>query len=427
LADQQESRMPRPAAHRIRLTKTSIAALPTPARPTYIWDRDIPNFCVRLSPSGTGTYTIVALTRSGRQVKHRIGRVGQITAEQARKIAKAKLGELAAGHDLVQERNDARAAERARLAAPTLAQLADAYLSRHAQVHKRTWKGDADMIARLILPGLGASRRAAGITHADIEGLHRSLRKTPYMANRVVALCAAMFNKAITWGMTTANPAKGIKRFEEHPRERYLTPDEIARLSKALDEHPERLSANAVRLLLLCGCRRGEILGARWEEFDLDAGLWRRPHHRLKQRRDHHLPLSPAAVGVLREIKADQEARRAAAKKRGILVPHSPFVFPGGGEPGHIREVTKFWASIQRAAGLEHVRLHDLRHSFASVAVSSGMSLPMIGALLGHASVATTQRYSHLMDGALRQATTAIADRIADYAARPATVMPAKA
>ena len=176
--------------------------------------------------------------------------------------------------------------------------------------------------------------------------------------------------------------------------------------------------------MLLTGARRGEILGCRWDELDLAAAVWHRPHYRLKQKRDHHLPLSPAAVAVLRAVSTDGEAKRAAAKKRGIILPESPFVFPGGGEPQHVREVTKFWRSIQRSAGLQGVRMHDLRHSFASLAASAGMSLPMVGALLGHASVATTQRYAHLWDSPLREGATAIADRIAEYAARPPTVVP---
>jgi integrase len=191
-----------------------------------------------------------------------------------------------------------------------------------------------------------------------------------------------------------------------------------------LDEHPERPSANAVRLLLLTGARRSEILGSRWAEFDLDVAVWHRPHHRLKQRKDHHLPLSPAAIDILREIKADQQTKRAAAETRGILLSESPFVFAGGGAPEHIREVTNFWARLQRAAGLKHVRLHDLRHSFASIAASSGLSLPLIGALLGHASPSTTARYAHLLDEPLREATAAIANRIQEFAQRPATVVP---
>jgi integrase len=416
--------MPRQAAHRIRPTKTSVASLPVPVKPAYVWDSDFKGFCVRLSPSGLKTYTVVGVTEGGRQVKHKIGRADRITAEQARAIAGRKLGELAAGHDLVAERSETRAAERARLAAPTLQELADAYLDRYARLHKRTVKNDEQLLRKWILPHLGAGKRVAEVTHADITALHRAMRERPYQANRVLALLRTMFAKGIAWGMVEANPAKGdIKRFEEHPRQRYLDGDEIARLMAALDQHPRRASVLAIKLLLICGARRGEVLGAKWSEFDIDNAIWHRPHYRLKQKKDHSVPLSHAALDVLRAIQADQEAKRAAARKRGILIPESPFLFPGGGAPGHVREVAKFWGSIRRAAGLQGVRLHDLRHSFASVTVSSGMSLPMIGALLGHASVATTQRYAHLLDAPLRAATAAIADRIAEFARQPAKVV----
>ena len=225
------------------------------------------------------------------------------------------------------------------------------------------------------------------------------------------------------WNLAT-NPARGgITKFREHPRQRYLTPDEISRLLAALDQHPWRASALAIKLLLYTGARRGEVLGARWAEFDLDGGLWHRPHHRLKQGRDHHLPLASAAVDILCELAADQEAKRAAAKKRGVLVPPAEHLFPAGTNREHLTEVAHTWASVQRAAGLHNCRLHDLRHSFASIAVSSGMSLPMIGALLGHSSPSTTSRYAHLLDQPLREAATAIADRIAEFARQPAKVV----
>jgi integrase len=416
--------MPREAAHRIRLTKTSVASLPVPAHPTYVWDSDLRGFCVRLSPSGRKTFTIVALTRSGRQVKHAVGAFGRITAEQAREIAKAKLGELAAGHDLVQERRDARAAERARLAAPTLAQVAGEYLERHAEPHKKSWRADAYMLQRLVLPALGA-RKAAEIGRADIEALHRSLRDRPYVGNRVLSLLSAMFNLAVAWGLVACNPAKGVKPFREQPRSVYLNPDEIRRLTDFLATHPEQSLAQAVRLLLLTGARRGEVLGAKWEEFDLAGAVWSKPAFRVKQARMHRLPLSEAAVQVLREIEADAAARREAARLRGRILPPSPYLFPAGPAPedGPLKEINRFWGECRKATGIS-ARLHDLRHTHASILASAGLSLPVIGSLLGHSSVVTTARYSHLLDATLRQATAAVADRITEYAKQPPKVVP---
>jgi integrase len=417
--------MPREAAHRIRLNKTNVAGLPVPAKPAYAWDSDLQGFGVRLSPSGRRTFIVVGTTAAGKQIKHKVGVFGRITPEQAREIATRKLGELAAGHDLAAERRQARAAERARLAAPTLQELADAYLDRHARVHKRTAANDEHLLRKWILPHLGAGKRASEVTHGDIASLHRAMRERPYQANRCLSLVGTMFEKGRGWGLLNGpNPAKGgITKFREHPRSRYLDGDEIARLLAALDRHPRRASALAIKLLLLTGARRSEALGARWSEFDLDDAIWHRPHYRLKQRKDHHLPLSPAAVDILRELAADQEATRAKAKKRGVLVPPAEHLFPAGTNREHLTEVAHTWASVQRAAGLHDCRLHDLRHSFASIAVSSGMSLPMIGALLGHSSPSTTSRYAHLLDQPLREAATAIADRIAEFARQPAKVV----
>jgi integrase len=197
-----------------------------------------------------------------------------------------------------------------------------------------------------------------------------------------------MFNLAIRWGMRADNPAKGVEREPEEKRERYLSPAEIVRLAEALLSRPGP-SANAVRLLLLTGARRGEVLGAKWEQFDLEAGIWTKPAAITKQAKLHRVPLSAPARQLLAEMAA---------------VESSPFLFPGAnGEPQ--RDLNKFWASICRDARLDGVRVHDLRHTYASVLASSGIGLHVIGGLLGHSQPQTTARYSHLLDDPLRAAT----------------------
>ena len=176
--------MPRQAAHRIRLNKTNVAGLPVPAKPAYVWDSDLQGFGVRLSPSGRRTFIVVGTTAAGKQIKHKVGVFGRITPEQAREIATRKLGELAAGHDLAAERRQARAAERARLAAPTMRELADGFLNRYSRVYKRTWKGDADMISRLILPSLRASRRSTTSALPPARSTVRDDRPAPATAAR---------------------------------------------------------------------------------------------------------------------------------------------------------------------------------------------------------------------------------------------------
>jgi len=201
-----------------------------------------------------------------------------------------------------------------------------------------------------------------------------------------------MFGLAMRWQMRADNPCTGIERNTEAKRKRYLNADEIARLSKALTEYPHQGSANAIRLLMFTGARRMEVLSARWSQFDLGAGTWTKPDSATKDKREHTIPISPPALALLADMKA-------ASK--------SEYLFPGKGVD-HLTDLKKPWATICQQAGLEGVRVHDLRHSFASILVSSGRSLPQIGALLGHASPSTTARYAHADLDSLRAAVATV-------------------
>ena len=237
----------------------------------------------------------------------------------------------------------------------------------------------------------------------DLEALHRKIAATaPYAANRTVAVLSKMFALAIKWEMRADNPAKGIERAPEHRRERFLSPAEIARLSDVLAVHPERVSANVVRLLMLTGARRGETLSAEWNQFDLSAGVWVKPSAATKSGKLHRIPLSAPARELLVGMKAESDTENERRARHGL--PPIPFVFPGSeGKP--LGDIKHFWASVARKAEIEGVRVHDLRHTHAAILASLGLSLPIIGALLGHTQMATTQRYAHLMDDPLRAAT----------------------
>jgi len=215
------------------------------------------------------------------------------------------------------------------------------------------------------------------------------------------AVLAKMLALAVKWELRADNPARGIERAPEERRERFLTPAEIARLGDVLAEHLERTSANAVRLLLLTGSRRGEVLGATWDQFDLSAGTWTKPAATTKQAKLHRVPLSAAARALLSGMRAEADQEDARRAKYGM--PAIPFLFPGK-ETQPLREIKHFWGAVCRKAGITGVRVHDLRHTFASILASSGLSLPIIGALLGHTQASTTNRYSHLLDDPLRAA-----------------------
>jgi integrase len=241
----------------------------------------------------------------------------------------------------------------------------------------------------------------AEITRRDIEAFRDAQRGTPIAANRKLALLSKMFNLAIGWGWITSNPVDGVQRNHENRRERYLTAAEIERFNAAADAYiaqsaqkaVARRSVAAIRLLALTGARRGEVLKARWEQFNFDVGTWTKPSGHTKQKRTHRVPLSPVAVELLLEVQAERQHS-------------SGYVFPAkGGSSGHMTDVKKAWEKIRAIAALPGVRLHDLRHTYASILASDGLSLPIIGALLGHTQASTTQRYTHLLDDPLREAT----------------------
>jgi integrase len=201
-----------------------------------------------------------------------------------------------------------------------------------------------------------------------------------------------MFSLAIRWGLRPDNPCRGIERNPENKRQRYLSGAELGRVTAALTELHDQGAANAIRLLLLTGARRGELLMARWRDIDLDQGLWTKPGSTTKQATTHCVPISDAA-------------RRLLATMREQADDGVEWLFPAIRKSGHRTDIDDAWNALRKTAGIPDVRLHDLRHSFASVLASQGLSLPVIGALLGHSSPTTTHRYAHLVDNVLRVAT----------------------
>ena len=209
------------------------------------------------------------------------------------------------------------------------------------------------------------------VGYGDIASVHRRVSATAtYQANRAVALLSRMFNLSVRWGWRADNPAKGIERNPEERRHRYLSADELARLTAALAEHHDRQAANVFRLLLLTGARRGEVLACRWNDLNLTEGVWTKPGATTKQRTMHRVPLSAPARQLLADLYAERDG--------------SEYVFPGRLDGGHRVEVKAAWAAICKAAKIKDLQIHDLRHSFASQLVSAGFSLPIIGGLLGH-------------------------------------------
>ena len=370
-----------------KLTDTIVRNLAPPttgARITY--DQSVKGFGIRVTSTGTRSFILNYRTRVGRERRYTIGAFPDWKTGAARTEASELKKHIDRGGDPVGE------VERGRKA-PTVADLCERFETDYLpRKRASTQKSYRQMIAAEIKPAL-KNLKVAEVTFADIDGVHRKITKRGrlYRANRVLALLSAMFTMALKWRMRSDNPCKGVERNQEHKRRRYLSTDELKRLFKALAEHRDQQSADIIRLLLLTGARRGEVLHAQWTDIDLARGKWIKPGATTKQKTAHEVPLSDAAQQLLKELR-----------KR---VPRNvEWLFPAA-DGGHRVDVKDSWASLCKAAAIKGARVHDLRHTYASVLASAGLSLPIIGALLGHATPTTTARYAHLYDDPLRAAT----------------------
>ncbi len=357
-----------------------------------LWDTEVTGFCVRIYPSGKKTYFLQYRNKDRVSHKIKLGVHGNITTELAREKAIQLALQVSAGED-------PSVKSPSKAISPTIENLAEKYLNLHAENEKRpkSIKEDKSMLKNYILKEFG-SRRVESITLEDIQTLHARLNKTRVRSNRIIALLHKMFNLAVQWRWRADNPAAGIKKYQEDKRTRWLQEDELKRLLDILEITPHQTTANIIRLLLLTGARKHEVLTATWDQFDLEKGVWTKRAHTTKQKKMEHLPLSPAALTLLKNVKEEKN--------------DSLFLFPGNVKGKPLQDIKKSWATICKQAKLKDFRIHDIRHTYASHLVSSGLSLSIVGKLLGHTQVSTTQRYAHLADEPLREATTLFSEKI---------------
>lgn len=393
-----------------KLTKASIDALirsHSGPRKEY-WDTEIKGFGLRVTER-KAVYIFGYRPGGGRgasQKKITFGSVGEFTPSEARERARRIAAEVASG-------GDPAAAIADRRAAPTVAELMDRYLSDHAEAHKKasSLKADRIHIRNAILPALG-QRKVADIGPADIEKLHKSKRETPIAANRVLALLSKAFNLAERWNYRErySNPCIDVKKFKENKRERMMQPDEIGRFAHALGlaERGQLPNARgglrsispyavwAIRLIYFTGARKDEILGLRWDHVNLERAQLELPDSKTGAK---IVLLNPAALEVLGQIER---------------VDGNPHVIVGAKPGAHMVNIKDAWAAICEAGNLIDLRIHDLRHNFGAHAVSNGVSTPMLGSLLGHKQLSTTQRYSHFQNDPARAANELIGQKLAE-------------
>lgn len=375
-----------------KLTKRTVDAA---KRGETVWDGDIPGFGLRVSKGGAKSY-VLKYRRAGVQRWVTIGRHGApFTPATARQEAQRLIAELLDGKDPANEKAQKREAA-------SLSSFAERYLKEYSELHKKasSAREEKRLLEKIILPQLGRLR-VGEIERADIARVHRSLKDTPYQANRCLALLSHMFNIAQDWGVRadTPNPCLRIKRYDEEPRERFLSQEELSKLGNALNQaetaDESLYVTNAIRLLVFTGARLNEILTLKWDDVDLEARLLRLSDSKTGKK---SIALAAPATEILTNLPRMQ---------------NNPFVICGRNAGEHLVNLQKPWRRIRKMASLEDVRIHDLRHSFASFGAAGGMSLPLIGSLLGHTQAQTTQRYAHLADDPRLAAANAIASQIA--------------
>jgi integrase len=385
---------------RTRLTAAFARTCPPPADGAARidhFDTAVPGLVLEVRRSGGRTFHFRYRDESGRLRQQKIADARDLSLDRARQAARALRAGLALGVDPRAE------AERAR-AIPTFgAFVAERYMP-YVKVRKRSWATDECLLRLHLLPRWERMRMDM-ISQADVIAMHQASLTggaAPATANRHLILAKFVFNCAIRWKLLPpgSNPAVGVPPFaENNRRERYLSAAEVQRLYRELALMENRTLAGLIEFLLVTGARRGEAVNARWEHVDTERRAWLVPLS--KSGRPRHIPLSDAALAVLARVPR---------------TPGVPWVFanPDTGRP--YRAIHDHWDNVRHRAGLPDLRMHDLRHSFASFLVNNGRTLYEVQALLGHSDAKTTMRYAHLSQTALLDAANAAGSVIRDAA-----------
>ena len=381
-----------PRRSELRITKRAVDSLFVQAGDAVFWDRDLPGFGVRVHATSRKVYVVQSRGPTGPK-RVTLGRHGDMSTDEARKQAAFVIDRIKQGEDPIPKPPEPEL---------TVSNLAERFMSTHVNVHCKpsTAAMYRSVLEKHILPVLG-DKAISDVGRKEISALHHRLHGTPAVANQAVKLVSQMYSLAEAWGNMPPgrNPCGSVRRYKTRSRERFLTPEELRRLGRVLRDAETDGSVwppaiAGIRLLMLTGCRKSEILTLRWEDVDRTAGELRLRHAKSGPRM---VPLTVPVLTVLGRIPR---------------IEGNPWVIMSRKPDSHLPDLQVYWMRICERAELDDVRIHDLRHSYASRALALGESLPTIGKLLGHGKVGTTARYAHLMRDAEKEAATRVGDSI---------------
>ena len=381
-----------PKRSELKLTKRTVDALEADGKDVLFWDRELAGLGVRVHTTGRKTWVVQSRGPGGPK-RVTLGRHGELTVDEARKQAALLIDRIKRGEEPIPPPHEAES---------TVSGLADRFMRTHVERHLKPASVAAyrTVLDKYILPAMGGMGLDE-VGGAEVTALHHRLRDTPARANAAVHLLSRMYTLAEAWELVPPgrNPCLSVRRYRTRKRERFLTPEEYRRLGRALRQAEAEdgtwpAAIAAIRLLVLTGCRRGEILSLRWDDVDRTAGDLRLRDAKAGPRM---VPLTKPVLRILDAIPR---------------LPENAWVIAGQRPGKRLTGLHHYWRPVRERAGLSDVRLHDLRHSFASRALALGESLYTIGKLLGHTSVATSARYAHLMREAEREAAVRVGGSI---------------
>ena len=384
------------ASHKLNFTKAALlkAPAPTKGKRDYYYDLKEQGLQMAVTPGGSKSFYLYKRV-DGRPERILLGRFPDLSVENARKMAAEAKGKIAGGKNPQKERRAIRAEM-------TFAALFDDYMTKYSRVHKRSWRYDEREVNKFLSHWF--KRKISSIDRAEVERLHAKIGKEngTTQANRLLERIRSIFNKAIDWGWEGTNHAAGIKKYKEKSRDRFLLPDELPRFFEALANEPNKTARDFFMVSLLTGARKSNVLAMRWKDINFNAATWRIEETKNGEAQTVHLPSQ--AVELLKARKLDSD---------------SSWVFPGNGKSGHLADPKKAWARILSEAGIDDLRIHDLRRTLGSYQAATGANGYIIGKSLGHKSQQSTAIYARLNLDPVRESVNKATDVMFGYVKKP--------